>query len=159
MASRCLAGREALFSVVEALVTGRSIFSVAPTSGAFGERLAQNTPNRPLPQPLLIAQGLADDLVLPRFSRDSFASAATPVKSWNTAATPDAITFPSLRRTLRSRRSWCNGHRIASTEYRCRRAVTEETPNNRLQRTALSAAAEPERYAVKELLQNRGSHG
>jgi pimeloyl-ACP methyl ester carboxylesterase len=74
MASRCLAGREALFSVVEALVTGRSIFSVAPTSGAFGERLAQNTPNRPLPQPLLIAQGLADDLVLPavqsRFVRE-----------------------------------------------------------------------------------------
>jgi len=65
MSGRCLAGREALFSVVEALAAGGSIFRTQPTSGPFGERLAQNTPARPLPQPLLIAQGLADDLVLP----------------------------------------------------------------------------------------------
>jgi pimeloyl-ACP methyl ester carboxylesterase len=65
MSGRCLAGREALFSVAEALATGGSIFETAPTSGPLGERLAQNTPARPLPQPLLIAQGLADDLVRP----------------------------------------------------------------------------------------------
>ena len=74
VASRCLAGREALFSVVEVLLTGGSIFRIAPTSGLFGERLAQNTPSQPLRQPLLIAQGLADDLVLPdvqsRFVRE-----------------------------------------------------------------------------------------
>jgi alpha-beta hydrolase superfamily lysophospholipase len=65
MSGRCLAGRAALFSVVEALATGGSIFRTAPTSGPLGERLAQNTPSRPLRQPLLIAQGLADDLVQP----------------------------------------------------------------------------------------------
>jgi len=65
MSGRCLAGREALFSVLEALATGGSIFRIPPTSGPFGERLAQNTPALPLPQPLLVAQGLADDLVLP----------------------------------------------------------------------------------------------
>jgi pimeloyl-ACP methyl ester carboxylesterase len=65
MSGRCLAGPAALFSVVEALAAGGSIFATPPTSRALGERLAQNTPSRPLPQPLLIAQGLADDLVLP----------------------------------------------------------------------------------------------
>ena len=65
MSGRCLAGREALFSVLEALAKGGSIFRIPPTSGPFGERLAQNTPALPLPQPLLVAQGLADDLVLP----------------------------------------------------------------------------------------------
>jgi pimeloyl-ACP methyl ester carboxylesterase len=74
MAGRCMAGRKALFSAVEALLIGGSVFGIAPTSGSFGERLAQNTPNRLLRQPLLIAQGLADDLVLPdvqsRFVRE-----------------------------------------------------------------------------------------
>ncbi|EXI75808.1 MAG TPA: hypothetical protein DIT03_16930 [Candidatus Accumulibacter sp.] len=65
MSGRCLAGREALFSVAEALAAGGSLFRVPPASGPFGQRLAQNTPARPLRQPLLIAQGLADDLVLP----------------------------------------------------------------------------------------------
>lgn len=65
LSGRCLAGRAALFSVAEALATGDSIFRNPPTSGPFGERLAQNTPDRPMRQPLLIAQGLADDLVLP----------------------------------------------------------------------------------------------
>jgi len=65
ISGRCLAGREALFSVGEALLAGGSIFDRAPTSGPFGERLAENTPNGPLRQPLLIAQGLADDLVRP----------------------------------------------------------------------------------------------
>jgi Secretory lipase len=66
MSGRCLAGPAALFSVVEALAAGGSIFRTPPTSGPLGERLAQNTPARPVPQPLLIAQGLADDLVLPQ---------------------------------------------------------------------------------------------
>jgi hypothetical protein len=78
IASRCLAGREALLSVAEALAAGDSIFGVAPTSGPFGERLAENTPKSNLQQPLLIAQGLADDLVHPdvqaRFVRDRCAA-------------------------------------------------------------------------------------
>jgi pimeloyl-ACP methyl ester carboxylesterase len=65
MSGRCLAGRAALISVVEALASGGSIFRTPPTAGPLGERLALNTPARPLRQPLLIAQGAADDLVLP----------------------------------------------------------------------------------------------
>jgi alpha-beta hydrolase superfamily lysophospholipase len=70
MASRCLAGRKALFSVLEALMVGGTIFGTPPTSGALGKRLAQNTPDVPLRQPLLIAQGLADDLVLPQIQSE-----------------------------------------------------------------------------------------
>jgi alpha-beta hydrolase superfamily lysophospholipase len=65
MAGRCLAGLKALYSVAEALAAGGTIFGVDPASGPLGERLAQNTPDRPIAAPLLIAQGLADDLVLP----------------------------------------------------------------------------------------------
>jgi alpha-beta hydrolase superfamily lysophospholipase len=70
MANRCLAGRKALFSVLEAFMVGDTIFGASPTSGALGERLAQNTPDRPLRQPVLIAQGLADDLVLPHIQSE-----------------------------------------------------------------------------------------
>jgi hypothetical protein len=65
IAGRCLAGRKALASVAEALLARGSIFSTSPTTGALGARLVQNTPDRPLPQQLLIAQGMTDDLVLP----------------------------------------------------------------------------------------------
>lgn len=65
MARRCLAGLPALFSVAEALLLGGTIFSAPPDQGPFGERLAENTPDRLLPQALLVAQGLTDDLVLP----------------------------------------------------------------------------------------------
>jgi pimeloyl-ACP methyl ester carboxylesterase len=74
MSARCLAGREALFSVTESLLLGRSIFHKEPIHGALGERLAQNTPNKSLPQPLLIAQGLADDLVRPEIQTRFVAS-------------------------------------------------------------------------------------
>jgi len=65
MSGRCLAGAKALFSVAQALLAGGTLFATAPTGGAFGARLAANTPERPIAAPLLIAQGLADDLVLP----------------------------------------------------------------------------------------------
>lgn len=65
IAGRCLAGAPALFSVAEAMVLGGTVFGPPPGSGPLGARLAQNTPDRPLPQPLLLAQGAADDLVLP----------------------------------------------------------------------------------------------
>ncbi|NKI94670.1 hypothetical protein FHT26_002609 [Rhizobacter sp. SG703] len=65
IASRCLAGRGAWFTALEALAAGGSIFSAPPTSGPLGQRLAQNTPVGPWPQPVLVAQGLADALVLP----------------------------------------------------------------------------------------------
>lgn len=66
LATRCLAGGQALYSVALTIAAGGSIFSTDPRSGALGARLAQNTPDRPLPQPLLVAQGEADELVLPQ---------------------------------------------------------------------------------------------
>lgn len=66
MAGRCLAGRPALFSLAEAAAAGGSLFTDEPPSGgALGRRLALNTPERPIATPLFIAQGLADELVLP----------------------------------------------------------------------------------------------
>ena len=65
MAGRCLAGRRALVSVASAALAGGTIFEAPPTSGALGRRLVENTPDRPVPQPLLVVQGLEDDLVLP----------------------------------------------------------------------------------------------
>jgi Secretory lipase len=65
MAGRCLAGSQALVLAAQSLALGGSIFSAPPTGGALGARLAQNTPDGPIAQPLLIAQGEADELVLP----------------------------------------------------------------------------------------------
>ena len=64
MASRCLAGRKALFSVLEAAILPSSIFGADPTAGALGARLAANVPNARLDIPQLIAQGEDDELVL-----------------------------------------------------------------------------------------------
>ena len=41
------------------------MFARSPTAGALGRRLLANTPNARIEAPLLIAQGLADTLVLP----------------------------------------------------------------------------------------------
>jgi acetyl esterase/lipase len=65
MASRCLAAPGALFSVVEATRLETSIFGRAVTSGPLAERLERNVPRLPIAAPVLIAQGNADDLVLP----------------------------------------------------------------------------------------------
>lgn len=70
IAERCLSGHKALFSIAETFAVGRSIFENAPSNGPFGARLAENTPKTPLIQPLLIAQGLADDLVLPEIQAE-----------------------------------------------------------------------------------------
>jgi pimeloyl-ACP methyl ester carboxylesterase len=64
MASRCLAGRKALFSVLEASILPSSIFGADPTAGALGARLSANVPNARLDIPQLIAQGQDDELVL-----------------------------------------------------------------------------------------------
>lgn len=65
IASRCIAGGQAVFTALEAVAAGGSIFSTSPTGGALGRRLAENTPLGPWAQPVLVAQGLADELVLP----------------------------------------------------------------------------------------------
>jgi hypothetical protein len=62
---RCLEGSQAIYSVAVAVALGGTIFGRPPTQGPLGERLARNTPEHPIPQPLLVAQGEADVLVLP----------------------------------------------------------------------------------------------
>lgn len=65
IARRCLGGMRALTSVAEAHMLGGPIFREDPRTGAFGERLRENTPTAHIAAPLLIAQGLKDPLVLP----------------------------------------------------------------------------------------------
>jgi hypothetical protein len=65
MAGRCLAGAGALASVALAAVAGGTIFTQSPTTGALARRLGENTPAALPTMPVLLGQGLADDLVLP----------------------------------------------------------------------------------------------
>lgn len=65
MASRCLSGAGGLLSVLTALTMERDFFVRPPTEGPLGRRFEENVPRGAIPVPLLIAQGLADDLVLP----------------------------------------------------------------------------------------------
>lgn len=63
--NRCLDGLGALVPVAQAALLRGSIFVQDPTTGALGARLQENVPTRSVAAPLLIAQGLSDDLVLP----------------------------------------------------------------------------------------------
>lgn len=65
MARRCLAGREALVSVVESQLLSTPILIKDPTTGALGSRLEENVPKGPIDAPVLLAQGETDNLVLP----------------------------------------------------------------------------------------------
>lgn len=66
IAKRCVSGYATLFSVAEAAaLPSAGIFCRDPTGGPLGQRLAENTPSAIIPAPVLIAQGEADDLVLP----------------------------------------------------------------------------------------------
>lgn len=66
IAGRCVGGWGTLFSAAEAaLLPSQGIFAGEPANGALGARLAGNTPTAPIPAPVLIGQGLDDDLVLP----------------------------------------------------------------------------------------------
>jgi uncharacterized membrane protein HdeD (DUF308 family)/acetyl esterase/lipase len=66
-AQRCLAEPSVFVSILTALSLSEDpdIFRTDPTTGAFGERLAENVPTGSVEAPLLVAQGLADPLVLP----------------------------------------------------------------------------------------------
>ena len=63
MARRCLSGRGGLLSVAEAIAAGGTIFAVPPATGALGSHMRGNVPDQRMPEPLLIAQGLDDELV------------------------------------------------------------------------------------------------
>ena len=64
-AARCLSSPQALVSVAASLALDKPIYAVDPATGALGQRLVQNTPGGLIQAPVLIAQGLADRLVLP----------------------------------------------------------------------------------------------
>ncbi|WP_245979912.1 lipase family protein [Gryllotalpicola protaetiae] len=67
MSKRCLAEPGVLVSVLHALALTRDpvIFSKDPNTGPLGKRIAQNVPPAGIGAPLLIAQGAADQLVIP----------------------------------------------------------------------------------------------
>jgi alpha-beta hydrolase superfamily lysophospholipase len=68
--TRCAEGWPALLSEAEAkLLPSDGIFTRDPTTGPLGARLAQNTPDGPIPVPVFLAQGEADDIVLPEIQR------------------------------------------------------------------------------------------
>lgn len=68
-AKRCLDVPEAIPSVATALISRQPIYAVDPVAGALGRRLAENIPKGSISVPLLIAQGMADPLVLPSLQR------------------------------------------------------------------------------------------
>lgn len=75
LASRCVGGWETIISALETfLLPSDGIFARPPAEGAFGARLAENVPRRPIAAPLFIAQGKADDLVLPEI-QDGYVAA------------------------------------------------------------------------------------
>jgi alpha-beta hydrolase superfamily lysophospholipase len=65
MSRRCLAGASAFPLAAEAALLHRSIFKNDSSTGALGKRLTENIPSGRIDTPILIAQGLSDDLVLP----------------------------------------------------------------------------------------------
>lgn len=66
MSKRCLPAKSSLISVLSAVTMRGPMFSHDPGAGALGKRLAENVPTGRVEAPLFIAQGSADDLVLPR---------------------------------------------------------------------------------------------
>jgi alpha-beta hydrolase superfamily lysophospholipase len=62
-AGRCLDDPKVYLSGLSSLLRHRSIWSVAPDTGAFGDRLRQNIPDQPIGVPVLIAQGGSDTTV------------------------------------------------------------------------------------------------
>ncbi|MGK7295620.1 MAG: lipase family protein, partial [Candidatus Wenzhouxiangella sp. M2_3B_020] len=65
LADRCMAGIELAVSAVPALLAAPTLFRDDPPTGAFRQRLAENTPDRAIDAPVLIAQGGEDPTVRP----------------------------------------------------------------------------------------------
>ena len=65
---RCLSERQTLASL-GAVLTGQSIYGRDLATGPLSKRLRENVPAQPTGTPTLIAQGLADELVLPDVQR------------------------------------------------------------------------------------------
>ena len=65
LAGRCLFESKIFLSGTTSLLFGQSIWATDPATGVFGDRLRENTPTLPIPMPVLVAQGTADDVVTP----------------------------------------------------------------------------------------------
>lgn len=63
--TRCWSDPAMLVNLVQAAVIDRVIWARSPNEGPLAPLLEQNVPRLPIRAPLLIAQGLADTLVLP----------------------------------------------------------------------------------------------
>lgn len=66
MTKRCVTDETMQVSAIMTLIMGDTIYRQDPTTGAFGERLMQNKPVENMDVPLLVAQGLKDELVDPK---------------------------------------------------------------------------------------------
>jgi len=71
LAARSLSERAILVSVLTATAIDGPIYKRSPLEGAYGQRLLQNIPNRPIDASLFIAQGAEDPLVKPAI-QDAF---------------------------------------------------------------------------------------
>ncbi|WP_345741314.1 lipase family protein [Salana multivorans] len=67
--ARCWSDPAMLVSVVGAVAIDRPIWRTDPNAGPLAQRLEENVPRLPIEAPLLLAQGLADTLVLPDAQR------------------------------------------------------------------------------------------
>jgi hypothetical protein len=88
IARRCLSGPAAFALLPLAFALGGPIFAATPTSGSLGRRLDENVPRRAIAAPLVIAQGLADALVLPDVQAgyaDERCTAGQPLAYWTYA--------------------------------------------------------------------------
>lgn len=66
IADRCFTGRDVLAALATATQLSREVFAPGALDGPIGDRLRENSPRGPIGVPVLIAQGDADPLVLPR---------------------------------------------------------------------------------------------
>jgi uncharacterized membrane protein HdeD (DUF308 family)/acetyl esterase/lipase len=65
MAGRCLAEPSTLLSIGTIMAMDKTMWNGDPNRDAFAARLRHNIPTGPIPAPLLLGQGAADQLVVP----------------------------------------------------------------------------------------------
>lgn len=65
----CFNGNDALSAILRGTQVPNQIFPDSMLEGEFGKLLKQQTPLGPFPGPVLVAQGLADPLVLPKLQQ------------------------------------------------------------------------------------------
>lgn len=66
IAGLCFSGSDAVAAILRGSQVPNQIFPDAVLAGEFGDKLKAQSPTGPWPAPVLVAQGLSDQLVLPR---------------------------------------------------------------------------------------------